>query len=598
MTSAQLIIITLILVTLIFFIIEKIRYDFVALGALIIGVLSGVIPSVSAFEGFGHPAVITVAAVLILSRALGLSGATTLLTKIATPLRHNFTLLTVALCFIAAFLSAFMNNVGALALMMPVAINAAQQADRSPSEILMPLSFASILGGLITLIGTPPNVVIASFREKNLGASFDLFDFTPVGIVIAALGTLFISTIGRKLIPRNRRSAKPLTDLMRIDTYVTELEIQSASKLVGAPHHQALREAQRHEVEILGIIRGKQRLLVVPQNYQYRSGDVLIIEGDAPHIDDYITDYKLVISGPYEEDTRQNWVDPEDLETMEVTVGEHSSLMGRSVEEIRFFQRFNIKLLAVSRQGHSHRGRLKFFRVLAGDVLLLQGERASLGEFVRSRKLLPLANRNLNIGGTRKLWSCLAIFLLAILATVLGITSAPVAFVAGALGMVVFRIIPIREFYECIDWPIIILLGAMIPISNAFETTGAAEYIVTSLIAHITLSPAIIVGSLLIITMFLTDVMNNAATSLIMAPIAVTVAQKLQVSPDTLLMAVAVGASCSFLTPIGHQNNALIMGPGGYKFGDFWRLGLILEIIIALVGIPIILTVWPLQPYS
>lgn len=597
MTFAQIIILSLIGLALVLFIWDRIRFDFVALSVLLVGVILKVIPVTKAFDGFGHPAVITVASVLILSKALGNSGVTDMFSKALEKIHHNFVLFSMSLCFIAVFLSSFMNNVGALALLMPVAINATQKMGKSPSLILMPLAFASILGGLTTLIGTPPNIIISAFRARSLGAPFGMFDFAPVGLMIAVIGALFISLIGWRLIPKNRTSPKTLYDLVSIDTYVTELELTPQSPFIEQVHAQIEQIAKGLEIDILGLIRNGHRYLVTPQNQKYQAGDILIVEADAEEIHRFADKYKLLVKGSDERSTKRKDSDTtEDLEHIEVTVASNTTIEGRVVEEIGFNRRYGVNLLAVARQGQPYKGRLRSFKIQVGDVLLLEGKSELLSSLIWAMKLMPLARRSLNITGHQQFWKSLIIFLGAVGLTVSGVLSAAISFMLGALLMVLTKAIPRREFYEAIDWPIIILLGSMIPIAEAFESTGAAAYVVKLFLEFKSLSPTVIVAIVLVVTMLLTDIMNNSATSLIMAPLAISIAQKLEVSPDTFLMAVAVGSSCSFLTPIGHQNNALVLGPGGYKFGDYWRLGLPLDVLIIIIGIPMILYVWPLHP--
>lgn len=607
MEQDQVIILLIIFLALVLFVWEKWRYDIVALGAMLFGVFLGVIPASEAFSGFGHPAVITVAAVLILSKALANSGVTDLIVSTLTPLTGNFYIYLFALCFVAMVLSAFMNNVGALALLMPVAIATSTKIGRSPSLILMPLAFSSVLGGLGTLIGTPPNIIISTFREKSLGEPFSMFDFSPVGAVVALGGVLFICLIGWRLIPKTRVSKRPLQDLLDIDSYVTEIQFNADSSLINTRHSHLEGLAKKADIEILGLIRHAQRFVVIPKNQVYQGGDILIVNADPTDLDRFCAKQGFTIKGSDEAHKKEENTDDsldsdpkkkkEELELVEVVVGSNSGATDRQVGEIGFRRRYGINLLGVSRQGHSYKGRLKAFDLKVGDVLLLRGTTERLSALITALGFMPLAERRLKLGGHKNLFKAIAIFTFSITLTALKILPAPVAMSIGALLMVITRTLPLKEFYDTIDWPIIVLLGSMIPISMAFEYTGAANFLVNFFIGDTpTLSPLFLLTIILLLTMFLTDIMNNAATSIIMAPIAVSIAQSLEVNPDSFLMAVAIGASSSFLTPIGHQNNALVLGPGGYKFSDYWRMGLPLEMIIAVIAIPMILLVWPLQP--
>ena len=599
MTENQILIILIIIIALVLFIWEKWRYDFVALSCLFIGVFTGIIPASSAFTGFGHPAVITVAAVLILSKGLAQNGVTDIIVQALEPLTKNFTSYMCGLCFTAMILSAFMNNVGALALLMPVAIATAMKVNKSPSYVLMPLAFSSILGGLCTLIGTPPNIVISSFREKSLGSAFSMFDFTPVGLVVACVGVLFICFVGWRFLPKTRTSKKPLEDLLDIDTYVTEMIVKQDSPIIGVKHSDMLERAKKDDIDILGLIRHNQRYVMVPKNQLYQAGDIIIVEADPNDMSKFIANHGLDILGS--DDTNGKLKKSEtstdaEQDLVEAVVGPNSSIAQKYVEDIAFKRRYGIQLLGVSRQGHPYRGRLKTFLLKVGDVLLLKGHGERLTASISNFNLLPLAERHIRLSSHSKLYHAIGIFVGAILLTATGMVSAPVSLSVGALLMVLTKTLDVKEFYESIEWPIIVLLGAMIPISTAFETTGAASLLVQSFLgSNPHLSAVTLLMILLISTMLLTDIMNNAATSIIMAPIAVSLAQSLEVNPDTFLMTVTVGASCSFLTPIGHQNNALVLGPGGYKFSDYWRIGLPRDVLIVVVAIPMILLVWPLS---
>ncbi len=597
MTENQILIILIIFAALILFVWEKWRYDFVALGCLLVGVFVGVVPTETAFTGFGHPAVITVAAVLILSKGLAQNGVTDLIAQALQPLTKNFFFYLGGLCFTAMILSAFMNNVGALALLMPVAISSAMKANKSPSYVLMPLAFSSILGGLCTLIGTPPNIIIASFRYKSLGEPFSMFDFTPVGFVVATCGILFICLLGWRFLPKTRVSKKPLEDLLDIDTYVTEISVKPDSPIIGSKHTDMQKKAAKSEVEILGLIRHSQRYVMVPKNQLYKAGDIIIVESDPNDLNTFCANNGLEIIGSDDASKRKKTDNKQDqdLELIEVVVGPNANIADKQVEDIAFSRRYGINLMGVSRQGHPYKGRLKSFILRVGDVLLLQGISERLSASITNFGLLPLAERSLRLSGQKRLYHAIGIFAAAILLTALKVTTAPIAMSVGALLMILTKTLDIKDFYDSIEWPIIVLLGAMIPLSMAFETTGAANAVVNYFIdVSPDLSNLGYLTAILIITMLLTDIMNNAATSIIMAPIAVSIAQSLEVNPDSFLMAVAIGASSSFLTPIGHQNNALVLGPGGYKFTDYWRMGLPLDIIIVCVTIPMITLIWPL----
>lgn len=566
------------------------RHDVVALAALLAAVLLGFVPSTQAFAGFGHPATITVALVLIISRAFRVAGTTDLLLRLIEPVGHMPRMQNTALAGIGSVLSAFMNNVGTLGLLMPVAMRVASKAKISASILLMPLSFACILGGLITLIGTPPNIIVAAYRQETLGSAFGMFDFTPVGLTVAVAGVLFVTLLGHRLVP-HRRGTSEDEDLFQIENYITELEVPEESEAVGRTPREIEESMEDIELRIVDLVRGDRRLPAVQRGERIRADDVLVIETDPDTLDRFVEQYELHLidaSGG-----RKALAEGDGAGVVEAVVTPDSMLEGRTVESLGLPGRHGVHLIAVSRQGKPHRGRLRSFRFRAGDVLLLHGETERLHDAVTRFGCLPLRERAIQFG--RRIPALLPVFLFAaaIGAAVAGFMPIPIALGIAAVAMVVAGILPLREVYEAVDWPVIVLLGALIPVGGALETTGTTGLVVDIISIHtIDWSPLVLIALILILTMTLSDLLNNAATAVIMAPLALAIADRTAGNPDAFLMAVAVGASCAFLTPVGHQNNALVMGPGGYRFGDYWRLGLPLQVLIVLVAVPMIGWVW------
>ena len=568
------------------------RYDLVAFAALLVAVVAGVVPGDRAFAGFGHPATVVIAMVLIVSRGLSNSGAVDLLTRAISGLARGLTSHILVMSGLAGVLSAVMNNVGALALLMPVDIQAARKAKRAASLTLMPLSFASILGGLVTLIGTPPNIIIAAFREDALGKPFGMFDFTPVGGACALAGIAFVALVGWRLIPKDRGGA---TDAKAFDLedYIAEARVPEGSKVAGKKLRELDGAAQDAEVDVIGLVRGGKRLAGMARHQEIREGDLLVIEGGPDDIERLIANLKLEHAVVTEAKT--GLLSSEDVAVMEVVVPPGARVVGRSTMSLRMKYRFGVHLLGIARSGKRFRERLRHLPVQAGDVLLLQGNANELPDVVRWLGCLPLGDRGVQGGRRGSALLCGGIFALAILLASLGWVYLPVALSAAAAAMVFLRIVPPRDIYENVEWPVIVLIGSMIPIGQALETTGGTEIIAAGILALSQGFPAAVVLVLLmVIVMTLSDVMNNTATAVVAAPIAIEIARRLDANPDPFLMTVAVAASCAFLTPIGHKNNTLILGPGGYRFGDYWRLGLPLEIIVIAVAIPMILLVWPL----
>ncbi|MEQ8966679.1 MAG: SLC13 family permease [Azospirillaceae bacterium] len=584
----------------------RVRYDVAAFGALIVSVALGLVPGNEAFSGFGHPATVTVALVLIVSRAMGGSGATDAIARMIAPATGRPSTHVGVLAGIGAGLSGFMNNVGTLGLMMPVALQTARKAGRAPGVVLMPLSFGAILGGLVTLIGTPPNIIIATWRGDALGEPFRMFDFTPVGLVTALAGIVFIATIGWRLVPA--RSAAEPADLFDIEDYLAELRVPEESPVVGATLAEISEKTSDIDAQIVGVFRRGRRLPMAAGRLPVEAGDVLLVETAPESLDslakaigaslDSARGSEDVEAGDAEADDetgRASRLSGEDAVAMEVVVTPDSRLQDRTVDSLHLVRRWGVALLGVSRQGRPHRGRLREFRFRAGDVLLLWGDSERLAQLVQAYGALPLAERGVTIGRRIRPVLPVGLFAAAIGLAAFGILPIAVALGGAALAMVVLRVMPLRETYEAVDWPVIVLLGALIPVGGALETTGATGLIAKGILdVTFGLPAAAVVVLLMVVTMTLSDVLNNAATAVVMAPIAAELGERLSVSPDPFLMAVAVGASCAFLTPIGHQNNALILGPGGYGFGDYWRMGLPLEILIVAVAAPAILVVWPL----
>jgi len=581
MTTGQGIVFGVLLGALALFVWGRWRYDLVAMLALLAATVAGVVPAGQAFVGFAHPAVITVAAVLVISRGLGASGIVDALAGLLARVGERLTLQVLALTGLVAVLSAFMNNVGALALLLPVGVRMARSAGRPPSTLLMPLAFGSLLGGLMTLIGTPPNIIVASFRAGSAGEPFRMFDFTPVGAGIAVAGVLFVALVGWRLVPK-REGPTSREELFEIRDYLTEVRLPEEGAAVG----KTLRELEQEvegEFSVVGLVRGEDRRPAPSPYERLTGGDVLMVIADSDTLKELVDAVGLEMVGDVElgeEDLRS-----EEVSVVEAVVMPDALMAGRSVAQLRLRWRYGVNLLAVARRGARLQRRLAEVRFRAGDVLLLQGREDQLQEALERLGCLPLAERGLAIGQPRRMLLAGGLFAMALGVAAAGVLSVPVAFLAAAVCMVLTGLIPLRQVYESIDWPVIVLLAGMIPIGYALEATGGAALIAEGLLHLGTrLPPFVSLGIVFVGTMFLSDLVNNAAAAVLMAPIAVSVAGGLGVSADPFLMAVAVSASCAFLTPIGHQSNTLVMVPGGYRFGDYWRMGLPLEIIIMGVG--------------
>jgi di/tricarboxylate transporter len=577
-------------VSLLLFIWNRLRYDVVAFFALITLVLFQIIPTDQAFSGLSHPAVITVAAVLIISKGLQFSGLVDVIVNWISKVSNRLWVQIILLSFIVAFASAFINNIGALAIIMPVALHLSRKYNFSPSIILMPLAFASILGGMITLIGTPPNIIISTFREEAVGERFSMFDFAPVGIILTVICLVYVTLIGWRFLPK-RQSSGASGNMFEIENYITEVAVSEVSMLVGTAFSD-FKKTLKTDVEILGIIRNDIRIHAPSPWEEFHINDVLIIEADTEQLKSFLKSSKTSLSEGKR--LRDKAKGAEDIQTVEAIVLPNSPLIGYTVTDFRLRQQYLINVLAIGRQDRTISKRISLVNIKAGDVLLLQGEEANIQEALKNLECLPLAKRDISFDRKDRILGALAIFLAAIMLVVSGFMRVEIAFSIAAVVMVVTKILPLKEVYNSVDWPVIILLAAMIPVGTAFETSGGAETITKMLLNLGSDQPVwLVAGLLMVVTILLSDIINNSATVVLMAPIAIQIANNLGLSPDPFLMVVAVAGSCAFLTPIGHHSSTLVMGPGGYKYSDYWKMGLPLTLAIIFIGVPLILYFWP-----
>ena len=621
MTDNQLIILVILTATVAMFLWGRWRHDMVAAGSLLVCVLAGLIAPGDAFTGFGHPAVITVACVLVLSRALQISGAVDALTRHALPAHAGTTVSLGALIALGALFSSFMNNVGAMALLMPVAIQLSGRLNLTPGRVLMPLSFGTILGGMTTMIGTPPNLIVSAFRTQTGTDSFAMFDFTPVGAAVALAGVVFVVLVGWKLVPQRKHAA---TEGFETGAYLTEVRVAADSKAAGMTLRDIETEFDKIDAQVVGLVRNDVRLTAPQAGRKVWADDILIIEAEVESLPEVLSRLGLKLEEAVvsegsnkknaDEETPVDSVTPggegenpepdkaqekapssDEIVLMEFVVRPEAVIVGRSARDMQLRSRYGLNLLAVSREGTRSQARLRTLRMQPGDLLLMQGPVDVLSEFAADTGCIPLAKRELRIPDKRKAAMAAGIMAVAIVGAGFGLLPAAISFAIGVVASMALRTIPLRMVYEAIDWPVVILLGALIPVAGAMESTGLADLLAQFLLNNFAQGHAVAgLAIILVVSMFLSDLMNNAATAAVMCPVAIGTASALGVNADTFLMAVAIGASCAFLTPIGHQNNTLILGPGGFRFGDYWRLGLPLEILVAAVAMPLLLIIWPL----
>ncbi|WP_019934191.1 SLC13 family permease [Oceanimonas smirnovii] len=628
MDQSQITILSILAATVVLFMWGRWRHDMVASAALLACIFTGLVSADAAFDGLGHPAVITVACVLVLSKGLQSSGAVDVLARTFLPAQSGPVVSIVALTGLGAVLSAFMNNVGALALLMPIALQMARRQQLPPGKILMPLAFGTILGGMTTLIGTPPNLIVSGFRQASSGDGFSMFDYTPVGLAVALAGIVFIALIGWRLVPGRKQAGM---EGFESGAYITEARVPEGSKAEGLTLRELETALTDADAQILGLVRNSVRVMPPSPRRRTRAGDILMLEAEAEALSQALSSLGLKL----EEDLATKEADKEkeskkeksqedngtreavigadskkekkdgkdkgesdssdEIVLMELVILPSSELLGRTARGIQLRTRFGVNLLAVSRQGQRSFKRLRALAFRAGDLLLMQGSPELIAEFASSTGCVPLAERELRIPDKKKALVAGGIMAASVMVAALGWLPAAVAFASGVLASMVLRTVPPRSVYNAVDWPVVVLLAALIPVADVMETTGTASLVAAWLLDGVAQGSALVALALiLVVTMTLSDVMNNAATAAVMCPIALGAASQLGVNADPFLMAVAIGGSCAFLTPIGHQNNTLILGPGGFRFGDYWRMGLPLELLVVAISLPMLLWVWPL----
>jgi di/tricarboxylate transporter len=571
----------------------RLRYDLVAVLALLAAIAAGIVPHDKAFTGFSDEIVIIVASALIVSAAVARSGVIErMIRRFGRHLTRTSTQV-LALTGAVTVLSAFVKNIGALAMLMPVAFQLARRNSKPVSALLMPMSFGALLGGIVTLIGTSPNIIVSRVREAELGEPFGMFDFTPVGAGIALAGLVFLA-FGWRLLPRGRKGAAPIEAAFNLEGYTTEAIVPEESPIAGKTVHD-LEQAAENEVEVIALMRRGQRQIAPGGKVAVRAGDTVILQGEPAALERLVGLEKLKLA----RDGQSRDADTPSDETgvMEAVVTADSPLVDRSPVQARLYDRYQINLLALSRSGRQITHRLRAVKLKAGDVLVLRGNLTAMPEALGELRLLPLAEREVSIGRGRR--GLLPVLVLAAAMGLAASNAVPVAtaFFGAAVIILLLRALSLREAYDAVDWPILIMLGALIPVSDALRTTGGTDLMANWLSAAAGHLPAVgALALMMVAAMAVTPFLNNAATVLVVAPIAASFAKNLGLNPDPFLMAVAIGAACDFLTPIGHQCNTLVMGPGGYRFGDYWRLGLPLSLIVVAIGVPLIALVWPIVP--
>ena len=565
------------------------RYDGVTLTALASMVLLGLVPAKEAFLGFGHPAVITVALVLLISKALEKSGFINMIGDLLRQMVSGEMQFLIILMLVAGILSSFMNNIGAMAMLLPITIGIAQKMEWNPSKFLMPLAFASILGGMNTKIGTPPNIIISEFREDYSGQSFEFFDFAFAGLPISILGILFIAFVGWRFV-KLREEGSEKTPLVDIQDYLVEMTISEDSALVGKRIHELTSELGTDNV-LIGVVTEKGTIRRPHHRETFEALQILVLKISPDDVAGIQTEFGLIIDPDLQDPSQLG-----ELGEIEAMITPRSRLIGRKYNYFKRMSRGVLALLGLWRQGTKLRRRLAREIFKAGDVLLLSARDNDerVAEKLEILGLMPLWQRELDvIRDASRAWQALLIFALALVAVIFFNVNILVAFLICVLAYASRRLLTGEGIYRHIEWPVVVMLGAMIPIGGALTSSGltvASADFITANLSGVNVMWVLVV--ILVFTMFISDLINNAATAVIMAPLSMQVAQQMNHPIEPFLMAVAVGASCAFLSPIGHQCNTLVMGPGNYRFGDYWKLGLPLEILIVCISIPVIMNTW------
>ncbi len=579
--------------TMALFVWGRLRYDLVAMLSLLVSVLAGIVPYDKAFSGFSDDIVIIVGSALVVSAAVSRSGLVERALRHIGPHLTSVSAQVFALAAAVTVLSAFVKNIGALAMLMPVAFQIARRTGTSPSSLLMPMSFGALMGGLVTLIGTSPNIIVSRLREEIVGAPFNMFDFAPTGLGIAIAGLALLSVAWR-LLPSKRKGSASMDMAFNLEGYTAEVTAPAKSALVGETIGE-LEKSGGQEVEVIAVMRHGHRINP-GNNVTIEADDIILIRGEPSALENVVKQTGLTLT---RHETRREMDAPEDdIGVMEAVVTGASPLVDRSPMQLRLYDRYQVNLVAVSRAGRRIARRLRSLKLRTGDVIVLQGDLKTLPETLGELRCLPLAERDLQLGRGRSQLAPVLVLAVAMGLVAVQLLPVAVAFFAAATVLLLARSLTLREAYETVDWPILVMLGALIPVSESLRTTGGTELIAAFLASLANdLRPFEMLALIMVAAMAVTPFLNNAATVLVMGPIAASFARSLSLNPDPFLMAVAIGAACDFLTPIGHQCNTLVMGPGGYHFGDYWKLGLPLSLLVIVVGVPLIVLVWPLTPH-
>jgi di/tricarboxylate transporter len=591
MTQENILILAILAAAVILFVTEKLRVDLIAMMVLVTLALSGLVTIEEAFSGFASPAVITVWSVYIVSGALFRSGVADSLANFMLRLAgNNYLRLLFIIMLTIGIMSSFMNNIGAVAILLPAVVSVARKINVAPSKLLIPMAFTSLLGGKMTLIGTPPNILATSIMETYGGLEpFGFFDFTPMGVIVLAVGIIYFLLIGNRLLP-DRTPGGDLSEAYQIRDYMSEVRIGEKSSLIG----KTLTESQlgkEYNLNVVQIQRREERLLVPSHDPLLMTGDILLVQGSSQNI--LKASEALGLNAVHEWKVEELSLGSQEM--IEVTLSPGSHMHGRTLKQSDFRGHYGLTVLAIQHHGESISANLADIPLGFGDALLIQGPTDRIAQLRRDKEFLILETPPMETRRIKKAPLAIMILAAVLIAVSTRVVHVSTAMLIGAILMILTRVLDMDEAYDAIEWKSVFLIAGMLPMGIAMQNSGTALFLAEKIIELVGNwgTVAVLMG-IFLMTALTTEVMSNAAATVLVTPIAIDAARNLGANPQTFVMAVVIAAATSFLMPIGHQANVLVFGPGGYKFGDYTKVGVWLNVIIFIVVLIFLPIIWPL----
>jgi len=591
MTQDNILVLVILAVAVVLFVTERLRVDLIAMLVLITLSVTGLVTIEEAFSGFASPAVITVWSVYIVSGALFRSGVADTLANFMLRLAgENYLRLLFIIMLTIGVMSSFMNNIGAVAILLPAVVSVARKINVAPSKLLIPMAFTSLLGGKMTLIGTPPNILATSIMESYGGLEpFGFFDFTPMGAIVLGVGILYFMLIGNRLLP-NRTPGGDLSESYQIRDYLSEVRIGEKSPLIGQTLPQS-QLGQKFNLNVVQIQRCDQGLLVPLQDPVLMAGDLLLVQGSSQNI--------LEASEGLGLETIDDWkfeeLSQESQALIEVTLSPRSQMQGKTLKESDFRAHYGLTVLAIQHDGESISANLADIPLDLGDAMLIQGPEDRIAQLRRDKDFLILETPPMESKRIKKAPLAVLILVGVLVAVSTRVLPVSTAMLIGAVLMVLTKVINMDEAYDAIEWKSVFLIAGMLPMGIAMQNSGTALFLAEKIVELVgNWGTVAVMMGIFLMTALTTEVMSNAAATVLVTPIAIDAARNLGANPQTFVMAVVIAAATSFLMPIGHQANVLVFGPGGYKFGDYTKVGIWLNIIIFFVVLIFLPLIWPL----